>query len=67
MTSSGKIREFLIAQPASYPDSLAPGADGNLWFTESNATALGNIDPKTGKFGAPLRLCMARVAYRVNC
>ncbi len=48
---SGKIREFPIAQAQSYPETLAPGSDGRLWFTEPLDGNAGNIDPKTGKFG----------------
>jgi virginiamycin B lyase len=45
------IREHKIAQPASYPEKLAPGSDGDLWFPESQAGDVGHIDPATGKFG----------------
>jgi virginiamycin B lyase len=50
-----KIREFRIAQPASYPEALTP-ADGDLWFTESQAQDIGRIDPRTGKFGQIMTL-----------
>jgi virginiamycin B lyase len=56
VTSKGKIKEFSIAQPGSYPETLAPGRDGNLWFTEMQAGNVAAIDPKTGKFGAVLTL-----------
>lgn len=56
VTPKGKIKEFTIAQPGSYPETLAPGRDGNLWFTEMQAGNVGAIDPKTGKFGALLTL-----------
>jgi virginiamycin B lyase len=49
LTSGGAIREFSIPQSNSYPEALA-AADGNLWFTEGNATYLDGVDPKTGKF-----------------
>lgn len=48
---SGKVREFAIGQAQSYPEAIAPGSDGKLWFTELLAGNLDNIDPKTGKFG----------------
>ncbi|MGA8574653.1 MAG: hypothetical protein WB609_03060 [Candidatus Cybelea sp.] len=54
--SNGKIREFAIAQPGSYPETLAAGGDGNLWFSEMLAGNVGAIDPKTGKFGALISL-----------
>jgi streptogramin lyase len=47
----GRIREFAIAQPGSYPEALTAGSDGNLWFTEGLTGDLGRIDPATGKFG----------------
>jgi streptogramin lyase len=50
VTASGKIKEFAIAQAGSYPEALAP-AGGKLWFTEELSGNVGNIDPKTGKFG----------------
>lgn len=56
VTPKGKIKEFSIAQPGSYPETLAPGRDGNLWFTEMQAGNVGSIDPKTGKFGAVITL-----------
>jgi virginiamycin B lyase len=51
VTKNQKIREFAIAQAGSYPETLAPGSDGKLWFTEMLAGNVGNIDPKTGRFG----------------
>lgn len=46
-----KIREFKIAQAESYPEKLAPGSDGDLWFPETLTGDLGRIDPASGKFG----------------
>ena len=43
------IREFGIAQSASYPEALTSGPGGKLWFTESQAQVVGSIDPRTGK------------------
>lgn len=48
---SGNVREFPIAQPGSYPEDLALGSDGDLWFTESQTGDLGRINPSSGKFG----------------
>jgi virginiamycin B lyase len=56
VTSKGKIKEFSIAQPGSYPETLAPGKDGNLWFTEMQAGKVAAINPKTGKFGTVITL-----------
>jgi virginiamycin B lyase len=54
--AGGKIKEFAIAQRGSYPETLAPGKDGNLWFTEMLAGNVASIDPKTGKFGTVVTL-----------
>jgi virginiamycin B lyase len=56
VTAKGKIKEFAIAQPGSYPEALAPGGDGKLWFTEMQDGNVGNIDQKTGKFGPIMTL-----------
>lgn len=56
VVGSGEMREFKIAQAGSYPEMLAPGSDGNLWFTESQTGDLGRINPVTGKFGKILVL-----------
>jgi streptogramin lyase len=56
VTASTTVQEFAIAQPGSYPEALAPGARGELWFTQSQAGTLGHIDSNTGKFGAPVVL-----------
>ncbi|MGC9992226.1 MAG: Virginiamycin B lyase [Candidatus Cybelea sp.] len=45
------IREHKIAQSGSYPEKLASGSDGDLWFPESQAGDIGHIDPASGKFG----------------
>ncbi|HZV76672.1 MAG TPA: hypothetical protein VFF63_02795 [Candidatus Babeliales bacterium] len=54
--SSGTIREFAIAQHECYPEALAAGPDGELWFTESLTADLGRINPATGKFGSVVAL-----------
>ena len=41
----GQITEFSIPTPKSAPDSIATGADGNLWFTEANTDKVGRITP----------------------
>ncbi len=58
--SSGKVREFTIAQEGSYPDTLAPGG-GNLWFTETLSGKVAAIDLKTGAFGPVVTLPDANV------
>lgn len=54
--AGSKIREFKIAQAGSYPEKLAPGSDGDLWFPESQAGDVGHINPVTGKFGKAIVL-----------
>jgi streptogramin lyase len=39
ITPSGAISE-LAAPAASFPQGIAPGADGNLWFTDSGTKAI---------------------------
>ncbi len=46
-----KIRELNIGQSASYPEKLAAGSDGDLWFPESQTGDVGRINPVTGTFG----------------
>ena len=51
VVSGGKVHEFPIAQPGSYPEQIAAASDGKLWFTEMQAGNVGQFDPKTGTFG----------------
>lgn len=51
-----KIEEFPIAQPGSYPEKIAAGSDGNMWFTEMQAAGVGHFNPATGKFGPVMTL-----------
>lgn len=37
------VSEFPLPSPGSRPYSIVAGADGNLWFTESNGNRLGRI------------------------
>ena len=39
------ITEFVIPTAVSNPFGIAPGPDGNLWFTESNGGKIGRITP----------------------
>ena len=44
----GQITEFtagLRADNGSFPNDIAPGSDGNLWFTDFGAPAIGRITP----------------------
>jgi sugar lactone lactonase YvrE len=50
------IKEFRIAQSGSYPEKIAAGSDGNLWFTEMQAGRVGHFNPVTGKFGPVITL-----------
>jgi streptogramin lyase len=50
------IKEFRIAQPGSYPEKIAAGSDGNLWFTEMQAGRVGHFNPVTGKFNPVITL-----------
>src|SRR5207249_1633880 len=43
------VTEFPVpAGAASYPDGIAAGPDGNLWFTEELANQIGRITPTGG-------------------
>ena len=35
ITTAGAVTEFSGLPPESYPDGIAAGPDGDLWFTES--------------------------------
>ena len=41
----GTISQFSIPTSESSPGGLAPGSDGNLWFTEYKADKIGRITP----------------------
>ena len=51
-----KVLEFPIAEPQSYPEKLAAGSDGLLWFVNSQVSNIGRIDPKTGNFKPVIQL-----------
>ena len=42
---SGGVTTFNVGTSNSTPESIAAGPDGNLWFTEPNANAIGRITP----------------------
>ena len=43
--AAGVITEFPIPTPDSGPRALAAGPDGNIWFSEFNASKIGRITP----------------------
>lgn len=43
--SSGSFAEYPLQTAAAGPISIAPGADGNVWFAESQANQIGSITP----------------------
>src|SRR4029077_15908696 len=45
MTTAGMVTEFAIPTPASDPRAINNGPDGNLWFVEHDAHAIGRIPP----------------------
>ena len=44
----GQISEFSTPTPASGPEGIVAGPDGNLWFAEINASKIAEINPTTG-------------------
>ena len=44
----GQISEFATPTPASQPEGMVAGPDGNLWFAELDASKIGEINPSTG-------------------
>jgi len=42
---AGRITEFLVPTANSGPRGITAGPDGNLWFTELNASKIGRITP----------------------
>ena len=44
-TIDGTMTEFPIAN-GQEPEGITEGADGNLWFTEPGANAIGRITPQ---------------------
>ena len=44
------ITEYDVPTPNSAPLAVTVGRDGNVWFTESNASKLARFDPSTGGF-----------------
>jgi len=47
MSGISGITEFAVPGAANNSQSIAPGPDGNLWFTEGSANAIGMINPTT--------------------
>ena len=44
----GQISEFATPTPASQPEGMVAGPDGNLWFAELNASKIGEVNPVSG-------------------
>lgn len=44
------ITEYLVPTPSSAPLAITTGADGVVWFTESNASKLARFDPVVQSF-----------------
>jgi len=47
---SGRIAEFPIPTPDSWPVSIVVSSSGQVWFTELAAGKIGRMNPATGKF-----------------
>lgn len=43
--ATGPIKEFPLPLSSSEPTDIAPGADGNMWFTEQGYVQVGKIKP----------------------
>jgi virginiamycin B lyase len=44
--SAGRFKSFRVPTANSQPRHITLGSDGNMWFTEGNATQIGVIDAK---------------------
>jgi virginiamycin B lyase len=44
MDASGNVSSFTITTPNSYPESIAAGSDGNMWFTEEGTNRIGRLN-----------------------
>ncbi len=44
ITTSGTVTEYSLPE-YSEPNAIVAGADGNLWFTESNTNKIGRVTP----------------------
>ncbi len=56
VSPSGEVKEFEIAaQPAAGAAEIAVGSDGNLWFTDPNSGAIGQVSSQgqITKFAVP--------------
>src|SRR3954449_12087996 len=41
----GAVTEFTVSLPGTSPAAMAAGPDGNMWFTDGGARAVGRITP----------------------
>jgi streptogramin lyase len=46
-TDGALIDEYILPTGASGPEGITPGPDGNIWFTEFNASQVGRLVPPT--------------------
>jgi virginiamycin B lyase len=46
----GEITEFAVPTTGSGPAGIAPGPDGNVWFTERNVSKIGLVTPQGDVF-----------------
>ena len=51
---AANVSQFQIPTPNSYPESVAVGPDGNLWFTEKRGNKIGRLTP-LGESGSDKR------------
>ena len=56
--ASANVTTYTVPTPNSDPEFLLKGSDGDLWFSESNSSKIGKIDPSNGtiseySFSAP--------------
>ena len=45
ITPAGIATPFPLTPSSAYPESIAVGSDGNLWFNENHGNAIGRITP----------------------
>ncbi|SRR6266567_2543910 len=45
LAPDGSVTLYILSQPSAWPYGIAPGVDGNLWFTEVNGNAIAKITP----------------------
>lgn len=68
ITAKGRLVEYTIPTPGSYPEDIVVGCDGALWFSEFGPGALGRITPggKITEYALHIRE-LSRLALGPNC